>query len=245
MDPSYTSLATLLSTNASSHLKQRYLIAIAGAPGSGKTTLATAVAARLNTMLNTSTNKPHVALVMSMDGFHLPRATLDALPSPKREEAYIRRGAPWTFDVDAFGAFMRRLRDWADCTPSSGDGAVEQVVLYAPTFSHSTKDPVPDSLAITPDTTIVVVEGNYVLLDEEGWRDLPGLVDFRVFVDVDLQEARGRLARRHVEAGIEGCLEDGLRRVDANDYLNGVLIKERVRWEGVDFVVRSVEDAVV
>ncbi|KAL3482893.1 P-loop containing nucleoside triphosphate hydrolase protein [Aspergillus germanicus] len=244
MDPSYSSLATLLSHNASSHDKPRYLIAIAGAPGSGKTTLATAVAARLNSMLNTSTNKPHVALVMSMDGFHLPRATLDALPSPKRQEAYVRRGAPWTFDGEEFGAFMRSLRDWADCTPSSRDGKAEEV-LYAPTFSHSTKDPVPHSLAITPNTTIVIVEGNYVLLDEDGWRDIPGLVDYRVFVDVDLQEARGRLARRHVEARIEGCLEDGLKRVDANDYLNGVLIKERVRWEGVDFVVRSVEDEVL
>ncbi|KAL2848863.1 P-loop containing nucleoside triphosphate hydrolase protein [Aspergillus pseudoustus] len=238
MDPSYTALATLLSTNASSHPKPRYLIAIAGAPGSGKTTLATAVVARLNTMKNTSTQKNHVALLMSMDGFHLPRSTLDALPSPQREEAYIRRGAPWTFDAEGFGAFMRRLRGWADSSAEDGEGGI----LYGPTFSHATKDPVPDSLAVTPETTVVIVEGNYLLLDEDGWREIPSLVDYRVFVDVDLQEARGRLARRHLNAGIEGSIEDGLKRVDANDYVNGVMIRDRVKWEGVDFVVKSVAD---
>jgi len=64
------------------------------------------------------------------------------------------------------------------------------------------------------------------------------LVDYRVFVDTDLEEARDRTARRHVAAGIETCLEDGYRRVDSNDYLNGVCIRERLL--APDLVVKSV-----
>ncbi|KAL4938250.1 hypothetical protein BDV06DRAFT_232006 [Aspergillus oleicola] len=251
-------LATALPTLANSHPNPRYLVAIAGAPGSGKTTLATAIAAQINaasavqhstypSTANGSTNGPsaknkkHRATVLSMDGFHLPRSTLDSLPEPKRTEAYVRRGAPWTFDVKAFVAFMRRLRAWADSSSSSPS---EEKEIYAPTFDHATKDPVSNGLRVSNDTTILIIEGNYLLLDQDEWRDVAGLVDYRVFVDVDLAEARERLARRHVAAGIEKSLEDGFNRVDKNDYLNGKLVGERLEMQETNpsFVLRAVKD---
>ncbi|KAL4959800.1 uncharacterized protein BDV14DRAFT_212128 [Aspergillus stella-maris] len=242
-------LASSLQALASSHPKPRYLVAIAGAPGSGKTTLASAVAAQINAQIQIATenettigtSKRHKATVLSMDGFHLPRSKLDSFPEPKRTEAYVRRGAPWTFDATAFVAFMRRLRSWADSSPSSfGE---EEEDIYAPTFDHATKDPVQNGLMISKDTTILVIEGNYLLLDEDEWRDVAGLVDYRVFVDVDLAEARERLARRHVAAGIEKTLEDGFARVDKNDYINGKLVGEKVVKEtNPSFVLRAIKD---
>lgn len=240
MESQYTSLASTITQRASSHSKPRYLVAIAGAPGSGKTTLATAVGAQINRVRQIAAEKGGASesipktMVLSMDGFHLPRSALDALPDGEREQAYVRRGAPWTFDVRAFVAFMKRLREWADGGLPSGEK------LYAPTFDHATKDPVAAGVAIDGDVGIVIVEGNYILLDEPEWRDIGHLVDYRVFVDVDLQEARERLARRHVEAGIEGCLEDGFARVDKNDYLNGVMVKEKLGK--VELVVKSLRE---
>jgi len=76
-------------------LKKRpeiYMAGIAGVPGSGKTTLAHAIASRL----------PGAAVV-PMDGYHLPRCRLDA-------EGLRRRGAPHTFDVVAFHSDMETLR---------------------------------------------------------------------------------------------------------------------------------------
>ncbi|KAJ5123758.1 hypothetical protein N7448_009855 [Penicillium atrosanguineum] len=233
MNSEYQKLADIVWQKASSHPKLRYLVAIAGVPGSGKTTTAEAVVRQLN-----AAHKVHASL-LSMDGFHLPRADLDKLPNST--EAYVRRGAPWTFDVARFVGFVGRLRIWADKTPLAAPYSgiwTENEVIRAPTFDHKAKDPVDNGMVITPDISIIIVEGNYLLLDEPGWRDLAELVDFKVFVDTDLQEARERTAKRHVHAGIEKSLEDGYRRVDSNDYLNGVSIRGKLL--APDMVIKNV-----
>ncbi|RHZ72770.1 hypothetical protein CDV55_106817 [Aspergillus turcosus] len=225
MEAEYTRLAETIRQKANAHSKKRFLVAIAGIPGSGKTTTAAAVARRLKTQPS-----PKHTTLLSMDGFHLSRATLDLLPN--REEAYIRRGAPWTFDAARFVQFIRRLRNWADSSAAE--------TIYAPSFDHKAKDPIENGIAITNDTEIVIIEGNYLLLDEPEWREVAALVDYRVFVESDLQEARERVARRHVLAGIEKTLEDGFRRVDSNDYLNAVTIREKLI--APDMVIHSVTE---
>ncbi|GFG05571.1 putative uridine kinase C227.14 [Aspergillus lentulus] len=227
MEVEYTRLAETIRQKANAHSKKRFLVAIAGIPGSGKTTTAAAVARLLNT------SSPKRTTLLSMDGFHLSRATLDRLPN--REEAYIRRGAPWTFDAARFVQFIRRLRNWADSTPCAS-----AETIYAPSFDHEAKDPVENGIAITDDAEIVIIEGNYLLLDEPEWREVAALVDYRVFVESDLQVARERVARRHVLAGIEKTLADAFRRVDSNDYLNAVTIREKLI--APDLVVHSVTE---
>lgn len=222
MESEYSRLAENLRKQANAHRKSRYLVAIAGIPGSGKTTTAQEVVSQLN-------QTSQKAVILSMDGFHLSRAALDQLPDPK--EAYIRRGAPWTFDVNRFVSFVRQLRTWADETPLASAGVQtwsDGEILRAPTFDHEAKDPVENGICVTPDVSIIILEGNYLLLNEPGWQEIAELADYRVFVDTDPQEARGRLARRHLQAGIEKTLEDGYRRVDRNDFLNAVLIREKL-----------------
>ena len=201
--------------------KKRLLVALAGAPGSGKTTVAGHVAKGINERLRL----PHGALVMSMDGFHLPRSALDALPN--REEAYVRRGAHWTFDADAAVAFMRKTRSFTG-------------TLYAPTFDHAIKDPIADGLAIPAETAVLILEGNYLLCDLPPWNEVSKFVDEKWFVRVDPDLARRRVAARHVRAGIEPDMEKAFARVDSNDALNGQWINEH-RVE-CDVVVDSVDD---
>ena len=235
MEYEYRRLAEMIRKRARAHHKPRLLVAVAGIPGSGKTTTAQAVVRRLNEDPDTH------ATLLPMDGFHLPRAALDQLPDPKL--AHIRRGAPYTFDVSRFVDFARQLRAWADevplATPSSATWSAADM-LAAPSFDHKVKDPVENSIFITPETSIIIIEGNYLLLDEPGWRDLADLVDYRIFVDLDLDEARERVAKRHVQAGIEKTLEDGFRRVDSNDYLNAIWIRDRLL--APDIVVKSVSE---
>lgn len=164
-----------------------------------------------------------------MDGYHLTRSQLSALPDPVT--AHARRGAEFTFDAPSYLTLIQSLRQ--PLTPQTP-------TITAPSFDHATKDPVENSIAILPAHRIVVVEGLYVLLDKEPWREAAGMMDERWFVEVDFEVARRRLAKRHVKAGIVSSLEEGDRRARENDLVNGRQIVEGRL--GVDEVVQSRED---
>jgi pantothenate kinase len=205
--------------------QQRIVVVLAGPPGSGKSTIAAKVVQRLNA---TSTT-PFAALV-PMDGFHLPRSALDLLPN--RAEAYARRGASWTFDSNGILNLVYTLS-------TSRFESSSQTIL-APSFDHALKDPVEDGIRIIPEIKFVLLEGNYLLLDEEPWCQIEGLVDDSWFVDVEEKLARGRIAKRHIKSGIEASWEAAVRRAEGNDLVNGRIIREKLVTPTV--VVQSVEE---
>jgi pantothenate kinase len=203
------------------------VIAIGGIPGSGKTTLATSLVTLLNA--RSSSSSAPIAAYVPMDGYHLTRAQLSALPDPTA--AHARRGAEFTFDGASFLSLITALR-----------GPRGQGTIYAPSFDHAIKDPVEDSLPILPLPAhrVVVIEGIYVLLDKDPWREAAGMMDLKVFVRVEREVARRRLVRRHVAAGIAKDEEEADRRAVENDLVNGEMI-ERLLLP-VDEVVHSRED---
>jgi len=185
-----------------------------------------------------------------MDGYHLTRAQLSALPDPAT--AHARRGAEFTFDGAAFLSLVKRLRavspqprdrprSAAEVIIPEADGSGGEII-YAPSFDHSIKDPVENSIPILPPPAhrIVVIEGIYVLLDKSPWREAAEMMDLRVFVRVDGETARRRLVRRHLAAGIAATEEEADKRARENDLVNGEMI-ERLLLE-VDEVVESRED---
>jgi pantothenate kinase len=117
-----------------------------------------------------------------------------------------------------------------------------RAIIKAPSFDHALKDPVEDDIKIGAETSVIILEGNYLLLDIETWRDISELVDVKVFIDVDVDCARNRVARRHVAAGIEDSYQKALGRFDSNDALNGELIRNSlVRY---DVRIESFDSAV-
>lgn len=236
MEARYTEIISRIKESLHSSPHQRVLVAVAGPPGSGKTTIATHIV----NSLNGDNTQPVVdgdrlasisAISVSVDGFHYTRRHLDSLPN--REEAHLRRGAPWTFDIDAIIRLVEDLKASAT-VPVNG-----RSVINAPSFDHALKDPVADDIHIDVETEIIILEGNYLLLDITKWKEISELVDVTVFVDVDVECARARVAKRHVVAGIEDTFEKGLARFDANDALNGDLIRKNlvpfdVRIESID-----------
>ena len=159
---------------AASAASGRLLVGLAGAPGAGKSTVAAALAARLPG-----------SVVLPMDGFHLPQARLVELG--RRD----RMGAPDTFDVDGFVALLRRLRE------ASSAGST----VLAPGFDRTVEEPVPDAVALPPQRPIVIVEGNYLLLERDGWGPVADLLDLTVGLVVDDAVRRERLIARHVAFG--------------------------------------------
>lgn len=209
------------------------MIAVSGIPGSGKTTLAAVVAKRLQELYARQSSKKDdsapLATFIPMDGYHLSRAQLDAMPDPIT--AHARRGAAFTFDGASFLSLVHSLRSpITSSTPT----------LHAPSFDHAKKDPVENDIAIPPSTRLIIFEGNYLSLNKSPWKNAAQLMDELWFVEVDFDVARKRLVRRHVRSGIAEDGESAGRRADENDLVNGrEIVKNRLE---VQEVIQSRED---
>lgn len=179
--------------------QRRWVIGIVGLPGAGKSTVAQALAAAVNAATDAPT-----ALALGMDGFHLTRAQLRAMPDP--EAALARRGAPWTFDPQGLSQQLALLR----ARPEQAHGW--------PGFEHGVGDPAPDAIQVPPAVRMVLLEGLYLLHDDHGW-DLRSGMDACWFLDVPMEVAMDRLAARHQAAwGI--TRDEALTRLARNDRLN-------------------------
>jgi len=187
--------------------RERCLLGIAGAPGAGKSTFA----AELLELLEPD------AVVVGMDGFHLANRVLVELGLLKR------KGAPETFDAAGFRILLGRLRTNDD------------EVVYAPQFHREIEDPIAGAVAVPRAATIVIVEGNYLLLDEGPWRGLHYLFDEVWYLDLDGRTRRDRLLRRHVAFGKSP--EDALHWVRDSDERNAALVEATAGW--ADKVLRA------
>ena len=169
---------------------QRFVVAIAGPPGSGKSTLAQ----RLNVVL-----PEDASAVVPMDGFHFDDVVLDS------RGLRPRKGAPETFDYAGFAALLKRIR-------------AGEPEIAIPVFDRSMELSRAGASIIGSGVKFVLVEGNYLLLDEEPWSALSGLFDFSIFVDVP----RGELERRLLERwrGHGKSDEDARAWIASNDLPN-------------------------
>ncbi|KAK3359052.1 P-loop containing nucleoside triphosphate hydrolase protein [Lasiosphaeria hispida] len=209
----------------------RLLIAIGGIPGSGKTTLSQTLTNALNTRhAALHPPAPPIAAFVPMDGYHLTRAQLSALPDPAT--AHARRGAEFTFDGAGFLRLVEALR--APLTPDAP-------TILAPSFDHAAKDPKEDDIAVEATHRIVVFEGNYILLSRPPWSTAASYMSLRYFISVPRPIARARLARRHLAAGLVSTLEEGDRRAVDNDLPNGDEIIQLLLPD-IDDAVESLED---
>jgi len=179
--------------------RQRSIVAIAGLPASGKSTLARAVVDGLNA----SHPDEGFAALLPMDGFHLDNGLLVALGLLER------KGAPETFDADGFLALLRRVRDATDD------------VLH-PIFDRSREISINAAGVIPVGARVVVVEGNYLLLDTEPWRSARELYDLTVFLNTSVEEIERRLIDRWLTYGFD--LESAKSKVHNNDLLNARLV---------------------
>jgi pantothenate kinase len=161
----------------------RRIIGVVGNPGSGKTTLVEAV---LRALAATADDRPDGWLAhVPMDGFHLADVELSRLGR------LDRKGAPDTFDAAGYAALLRRIH--------ATHGTDETV--YAPAFDRDIEQPVAGSIPVLPHCELVLTEGNYLLLDHEGWRDVRAQLDEVWFLDADDEVRRSRLVDRHVRFG--------------------------------------------
>ncbi|PZX13777.1 pantothenate kinase [Palleronia aestuarii] len=176
----------------------RRLAAIAGPPGAGKSTLAEALHAALEE------SHPGQSAILPMDGFHLD----DGLLAARGDLA--RKGAPHTFDLDGFRITLERL-------------ARDDAPVIVPVFDRALEISRGGARMIGPERRLLIVEGNYLLLDLPGWADLRETFDLTVFLDVPYEVLRARLAERWASLPPDVAMA----KLEANDLPNARLVLER------------------
>ncbi len=176
--------------------KDRVFIAIAGPPGCGKSTLSAELAQQIQLR----------SCVVPMDGFHLDNETLSKL------ELLHKKGAPETFDRKGFLELIAALRS----------GTID----YYPTFDRDEDCVVHNGGRVPADIQILIVEGNYLLLDEPGWVELANEWDASVWIEVPEDVLEERLIQRWIDQGMhrDAAREKALR----NDMPNARRVKRQV-----------------
>ncbi|MGV1827209.1 nucleoside triphosphate hydrolase [Agrobacterium vitis] len=179
----------------------RFVIAIAGPPGAGKSTLSEA-------LRETLIARGETAEILPMDGFHMDNGILEQRGLLKR------KGAPETFDV----------RGFLDIVTAVKAGGEEVLV---PVFDRDRELAIASARPIAPETRFILVEGNYLLLDRAPWTRLQRCFDLTVFVGPPLEVLEQRLRDRWVHYGLDEAAITW--KLNGNDLPNGRLVIEASR----------------
>ncbi len=178
--------------------ESRFLVAIAGPPGSGKSTLAIALSSELLARGETSR-------VIQMDGFHLDNSNLS------KKGLLSRKGASQTFDADGFIDFISRI--------ATGEDNVA-----VPAFDRDKDLVVTGAAMVTNEDHILIVEGNYLLIEERPWSNLEPFWNETIFINPGLDVLQERLITRWLEHGLG--LEQAQKRALSNDIPNAQYVVE-------------------
>ena len=173
----------------------RILVALAGPPGSGKSTLADELESALNQ------EESEQAMILPMDGFHYDDLYL--VPAGLRP----RKGAPQTFDVWGFYHILRRLRER------------QEEFVAVPVFDRDLEIARAGARLIPAKVPVILVEGNYLLLQQEPWSQLRLLFDVAVLLEVPEAVLGERLTARWQHYELPS--EEIAAKVNENDLPNG------------------------
>ena len=181
---------------------RRILVMLAAPPGSGKSTL-----------LSFLESLSHGSIqVIGMDGFHRRQEYLVSHYTERngRQIPMVDiKGAPITFDLELLTAGIKRIAAGETCG--------------WPVYDRMLHNPVEDAVLVDGD--IILLEGNYLLLDQDGWRDLSGYADYTISIRADESLLRSRLIDRRIKTGVEEAA--ATRFVDYSDMPNVRLCLEK------------------
>ncbi len=198
---------------------RRLLVFLAAPPGAGKSTLASFLQ-----KLSEENDDLTDVQAIGMDGFHRRQEYLlshTTFRDGKEIKMVEIKGAPVTFDLELF---KRRIEDVLSC----------QTIGW-PSYNRHLHNPVDD--AITVERNIVLLEGNYLLLDEDGWRDLKNYADHTIFIKADEDMLRERLIYRKIKSG--NTKEIAEQFVDYSDMANVKLCLEKSAGADITLMLDS------
>lgn len=179
----------------------RYMVAIAGPPGAGKSTLTERLSQELAA-------RGQAVAILPMDGFHMDNAVLE------QKGFLARKGAPHTFDVRGLVDIVKAVR--------RADGEV-----LVPVFDRTRELAIASARIIAAQDRIILVEGNYLLLNEPPWSALADYFDFSILIAPPAAVLQQRLAERWQGYGMDDA--GVTAKLEGNDLPNGRLVLEKSR----------------
>ena len=210
----------------------RFVVLFAAPPGAGKST----ISAFWTWLCHQDANLTPLQS-LSIDGFHYPNSYLQQHRierDGKKLSLMSIKGAPESYDVRALCTTLEQLK--------------QRRTVTWPFYDRNIHDPVPD--AITVIAPVVVIEGNWVLLDEPDWRRLQDMADLSIFLEVDEPLVRERLIKRkarggytlpEVEAHYKRADKPNIERVLSRRLLADILLK----WHSDDHSKRLTLSGVI
>jgi pantothenate kinase len=187
-------IAETILSKVNVNIPDRFIVGIAGGPGSGKSTFAV----RLKELIN-SKAKTDLTQVFPMDGFHRKNIELE------RSGLISIKGAPETFDVEAYLSMLDRIKQGEN--------------LKAPIYSRKNHDVIDNALPIEPYHKIIITEGNYLFADMEGWCDIKDIIDLKIYIEAEKEVCEKRLLERHMRGGkTEAEALEKIKKVDMENY---------------------------
>jgi pantothenate kinase len=187
-------IAETILSKVNVNISNRFIVGIAGGPGSGKSTFAV----RLEELTN-SQAKSDLTQIFPMDGFHKKNIELE------RSSLTSVKGAPETFDVEGYLSMLNRIK--------LGEN------LKAPVYSRESHDVIDNALSIEPYHKIIITEGNYLFADIEGWCEIKDIIDLKIYLDIERDVCEKRLLERHMRGGkTEAEALEKIKRVDMKNF---------------------------
>jgi pantothenate kinase len=202
----------LVRSTAEFDASRRVVVAIAGAPGSGRSSLAKRLVSRLNVVA------PGRAALLEMDGYHYDDHVLI--------ERGLRacKGRPDTFDVFGLLHMLDRLKH---------NNQEDEIAV--PVFDRDLEISRAGARLISRSIRALIIEGNYLLLDQHPWSGLRARFDITVAIDAPEDILRQRLVERWRGYGFSPTEIDA--KVERNDLPNGRYIMSKSK--PADFVLRT------
>lgn len=186
---------------------RRILVMLAAPPGAGKSTLVSFLE-----KLSRENDDITDLQAIGMDGFHRRQEYLlshTTIRDGKEVKMVEIKGAPVTFDLEKLTAAIEKV--------SSGEDT------FWPIYDRHLHNPVEDAIHITKD--IVLLEGNYLLLDMDGWNRLRAMADYTISITANEAMLRKRLIDRKMKSGND--IESATRFVEYSDMANVRLCLEK------------------